>query len=299
MKKKTIRILSLLAVLAFAVSFATTAFAANVSTSTKYVVGANDINKIQVTTNVTGASPASLISYLVTAGTNAEPTSSNILYMNQYEVDSNGAATISYKLDTTSANFPADFVTTVKFGSTAGETITDNLDSLTTYRAIYNADGTVSFQPVTGKEIDTITKNGTAVSNPLALTQTAAQNDLFEVTTKNLTSGAVGNDKIASSIKTTDSATNSVNVLLQPVANSGIKEMGIKYGNILFPSLAEVAGNDYIGITNVKLIFDADAFDGTAYTLSSESDKCYPYYKDASDVYYYIDNSIATAFTVE
>ena len=286
MKKKSIRILSILAVLIFAVSFATTAFAASVNTTTKYVVGADNINKIQVTTNVTGATPASNVSYLVTAGNNAEPSSSNVLYMNQYEVDASGAATISYKLNTASANWPANYVTTVRFGSTAGDTITDNLNSIQNYRAYYNTDGSVNFLPVEGKEIATITKNGNAVANSLALTQTAVQGDLFEVTTQNLTSGAVGDDKMASALTTIDTDEQTVNILFQPVAGSGITELGIKYGSLLFPSVAEVDGNPFIGITNVKLDFSG-AIHGE-YTFAGEAAKCVPYYlDDQGDLYYY------------
>jgi hypothetical protein len=291
MKKKSIRILSIVAVIALTLTVASSAFAANVSTSTQYIVGADNINRIQVDTNITNATAASLVSYLVTAGTNAEPSSSNVLYMNQYEVDAAGTATISYKLDKTSANFPADYTSTVRFGSTAeNDTFTGtNLEALVNYRAYYNADGSVNFLPIEGKEIDTISINGTPVANSLALTQEADEGDLISVTTKNLTSGAVGDDKMASAYTTIDSTNSTVNVLFQPVAGSGITEIGIKYGELLFPSLAELSNGDpFIGITNVKLDFSTAIDASKGYTFAGEAAKCVPYYLDENgDLYYY------------
>ena len=295
MKKKSLRILSIVAVMVLALTVATTAFAASVSTTTKYIVGADNVNQIKVDTAISDATPASHVSYLVTAGTNAEPSSSNVLYMNQYEVDGSGSASISYKLDTTADNFPANFKTTVRFGSTAGDQLSDSLAALETYRVFYNSDGSINVLPVEGYELGTIKINNSNVG-PYALTYAADEDDLVEVTTTALSNSSIGDDKIAAATKNIDSTNMTVNYLLQPCANSGIKEIGVKYGNLLFPSLAKVDDEDFIGVTNVLLDFsEADNVDGVQYVFADEAAKIVPYYVDANDVLHYYEGSEFTA----
>lgn len=279
MKIKSMRILSIVAVMVLALTVATTAFAntATVSTSTEYIIGAGSATQVKVDTTVSQATPGSKVAYLVTnAPASEDPSSTNIIYLNQYDVDANGDATISYKFDASKLE-ANNYTTTVKFGSTA-DVLTDNLNELATYRVINNGDGTITVLPAQNYEIDTITIDGNQVSNSLALTQTASANAEVVVTTKSLESGAVGDDKMASAYMT-DNGTDTVNCLLQPVAGSGITEMGICYGNLLFPSKATS-----IGITNVKLVFEGFP---EGYTFATESAKCNPYYKVGDALFVY------------
>ena len=304
MKRKHLRILSIVAVLVSAFVATTTAFAATVNTATKYIVGAgaSTVNMVEVETTVSNGTPGSEVAYIVTSGVDATPSSSNILYLNQYTLDNSGAATITYKIDTSAvADFSAqNYLSTVRYGSDAGDTFLDSSSQadnlkLETYRVIPNGDGaTVSVLPTEGYEIQSVAKNGSPVST-LPLTYTASENDTFSVVASPISGFTVGDSQIAAAKMTISNADSTVSCLLQPVAGNNIKEMGIKYGKYLFPSLSNVNGAPFIGITTVKLDFSRVNFSnpidvGGDYTFSSESAKCQPYYilnNELSTVYYY------------
>lgn len=292
MKKKFIRILSIVAVMALALTVATTAFAktATVSTSTKYLVNSDgSVTQVEVGANISNGTEGSQVAYLVKQNDSQSPSDANIYYLNQYQLDDQGACAITYKINIADLSAASNYETSVNLGSNAGDTFEGKTAlELEYYTVTDNNDGTYTVLPVAGREITSITHGNTTVS-PLVSTFSASLNERIEV----LTAAVAGQEnkisagQIAAATKTVGS--NTVNWLLQPIGGNTITEMGVVYGNYLFPALDENR-NYNTGITNVKLVFEGFP-DG--YSIASESAKCNPYYKVGDALYVYNGSDFA------
>jgi hypothetical protein len=265
-----------------------------VNASSVYNVGTGDIT---VTTNITGASAGTQLAYLVTSGGDSDtPSDSNILYIDQYEIEEGGSKTIVYKISKSKLDTLGTYKSTVRFGSAADTytTPTDNL-LLDRYSIIYDNPSNptyASIRPASGYEIDTIKIDGVSVATD-KLTYSVTSSSTIEVTTKALDTAKSheGAGMIAAAIKTSvnNASERSVSYLLQPCAGANITEMGLKYGNLLFPSLATVDGGNavsgaaaYKGVTKVKLVFtdvmDTEEFSSVVvnpYYISGDDSKVY------------------------